>query len=103
MEETVSEGLKIVRDELDHYLKGRNRPAHLAALKACATSARWSEVKGAIDARRRNRSPVNDATVHNVLESLKAAMLINEQPEENGVYRVGDPMLRLLLLTTRMR
>lgn len=108
MEETVNEALKIVQDELDHYLKGKSRSAHLAALKACATSARWSEVKGAIEARRRSHSSVNDATVRNVLESLKAAMLIQEdQPQEvdagrGGVYKVRDPMLRTLLLTTRI-
>jgi len=109
MQETVNEALKIVKDEVGHYLKGRNRYAHLAALKVCATSARWSEVKGAIEARTRkgSRSSVNDATVHNVLESLKAAMLIEEERQQEGavggrVYTVRDPMLRTLLLTTRM-
>lgn len=97
LKETVSEGLKIVREELEHFFEGRDRSAHLAALKAAATSARWSEIKGAIEARR--RSPANDATVYNVLEGLKAAMLVDELER---VYRVGDPMLRTLLLTTKI-
>jgi hypothetical protein len=40
-----------------------------------------------------------DATVQNALESLKAAMLLNE---EEGVYTVKDPMLRRLLLTSQI-
>ena len=100
LEETVSEGLKIVKDELNHYLKGRDRSAHIAALKACATSARWSEVKGAMETRKRKgTSRVNDATVYNVISSLKSGMLIDE---EQNAYRVIDPMLRTLLLTTRI-
>ena len=60
LDETVAEGLKIVRDELNHFLKGRGRQAYLSALKAAATRARWSEVKGAMAARR--GSSVNDGT-----------------------------------------
>ena len=97
LDETVAEGLKIVRDELNHFLKGRGRQAHISALKAAATRARWSEVKGAMAARR--GSSVNDGTVSKVLEGLKAAMLIDEQ---EGVYNVNDPILRTLLLTGRM-
>ncbi len=47
----------------------------------------------------RRGSPVNDGTVAKVLEGLKAAMLIDEQ---EGVYRVNDPILRTLLLTGRI-
>ena len=60
LDETVAEGLKIVRDELNHFLKGRGKQAYLSALKAAATRARWSEVKGAMAARR--GSSVNDGT-----------------------------------------
>ena len=96
LEETVSEGIKIVRDELEHFLEGRDRFAYLAALKAAATFARWSEVKGAVEIRK--GSPVNDATLLNIIESLKAAMLIDEKEK---VYRVTDPMLQTLLLTSQ--
>ncbi len=44
-------------------------------------------------------SPVNDATVYNVLEGLKASMLIDEQEK---VYRVNDPVPRTLLLTAKI-
>jgi len=96
LEETVSEGVKIVADELEHFLEGRDRVAHLAALKAAAISARWSEIKGAIESR---KGLVNDATVYSVLGTLKAAMLIEEKEKS---YRVGDPMLRTLLLTSQI-
>lgn len=97
LEETVSEGVKIVKDELEHFLDGRDKVAFLAALKAAATSARWKEIKGAVETRK--GYAVNDATVYNILESLKAAMLINEREK---VYRVNDPMLRTLLLTSQV-
>lgn len=94
LEETVSEGVKIIRDELEHFLEGRDRIAYLAALKATATSARWNEIKEAIKVRK--DSTVNDGTVSNILEGLKAGMMIDET---DGSYRVIDPMLRTLLLS----
>jgi len=97
LKETISEGIKIVKDELEHFLEGRDRVAYLAALKAAATSARWKEIKGAVETRK--DSTVNDATVYNILESLKAAMLIDVKEK---VYRVNDPMLRTLLLTSQI-
>jgi AAA+ ATPase superfamily predicted ATPase len=97
LEDTISEGTKIVKDELEHFLEGRDRSLYLASLKAAATSARWKELRGAIETAK--GSAVNDATVRNILENLKAAMLINE---EEGAYRVGDPMLRTLLLTSQI-
>lgn len=97
LDETISEGTKIAGDELEHFLEGRDRDTYLAALKAASTSARWSEVKGAIEFKR--GTTVNDATVLNVLENLKAGMPISE---EGRVYRVNDPMLRTLLLSSRI-
>jgi len=97
MEETVSDGIKIVRDEIEHFLESRDRLAYLAALKAAATSARWNEVKGAIEASK--SSSVNDATVYNILENLKAAMLISDYDK---VYRIDDPILRAYLLTSQL-
>jgi len=60
LEETISEGIKIVEDELNHFLDGRDRTAYLAALKAAAP-VHWNEIRGAIEIRK--GSPVNDATV----------------------------------------
>jgi AAA+ ATPase superfamily predicted ATPase len=97
LEETIHEGTKIVKDELEHFLEGRDRSLYLASLKATATSSRWGEIKGAIEKAR--GSAVNDATVLNTLENLKAAMLIDEK---DNAYRVGDPMLRTLLLTSQI-
>jgi len=97
LEETVSEGVKIVKGELEHFLEGRDRIAHLAALKVAAIPGRWGEIKGAIETVK--GYAVNDATVYAILERLKAAMLVYE---EGGVYRVNDPMLRTVLLTSQI-
>lgn len=97
LEETVSEGTKIVKDELEHFLEGRDKQAYLAALKAIATPARWTEIKGAVEIAK--ASTVNDATIYRIIENLKAAMLIEEK---ENVYRIDDPMLRTLLLTSQI-
>jgi len=97
LEETISEGTKIVKDELEHFLEGRDKQAYLAALKAAATPSRWTEIKGAVEIAK--ASTVNDATIYRILENLKAAMLIYEK---EGVYKIDDPMLRTLLLTSQV-
>ncbi|GBC73844.1 hypothetical protein HRbin04_01251 [archaeon HR04] len=97
LEETVAEGTKIVKDELEHFLEGRDRILYITALKAMAISARWRDVKNVIETRR--GGSVNDATIYNIIENLKAAMLIGE---DEGVYVVKDPILRSLLLTSQI-
>jgi AAA+ ATPase superfamily predicted ATPase len=96
LEETTAEAVKIVKEELEHFLENRDKQAYLAALKATATSSRWTEIKGAIAIAK--ASSVNDGTVYKILENLKAAMLISER---KGAYRVEDPMLRALLLSSQ--
>lgn len=95
IEETSTEASKIVRDELEHFFENRDRHAYLAALRAAAAFSRWTDVKGTVEVAK--GSSVNDATVYRILENLKAAMLIRE---ENGVYKVDDPMLRTFLLSS---
>lgn len=97
LEETISEGMKIVRVELEHFLEGRDKQAYLAALKAATTPARWAEIKGAVEIAK--TSTVNDATIYRIIENLKAAMLIEEK---ENVYRINDPMLRTLLMTSQI-
>jgi AAA+ ATPase superfamily predicted ATPase len=98
LQETVAEGIKVVKSELEHFLQGRDRITYLTALRVAAVPARWNEIKKAIEAKR--DSPVNDATLRNTLESLKSAMLVEERNgERGGVYHVIDPILRELLLS----
>ncbi|MEM2768203.1 MAG: ATP-binding protein [Candidatus Bathyarchaeia archaeon] len=97
LQETIIEGTKIVKDELEHFLEGRDRTLYITTLKVTAISARWKEIKNAIEARK--GSSVNDATIQNIIENLKAAMLIEEH---KGVYTVKDPMLKTLLLTSQI-
>jgi len=97
LEETVMEAGKIVIDELEHFLQRRDRVLYIAVLKAVANPARWSEIKTVVE--REKGSLVNDSTVQNTIENLKAAMLITEK---DRVYRATDPMLRTLLLTSKI-
>jgi AAA+ ATPase superfamily predicted ATPase len=97
LEETTAEASKIVKDELEHFLEGRDRQAYLAALKATATPSRWTEIKGAIQIAK--ASTINDGSVYRIIKNLKAAMLITE---DNRTYRIEDPMLRTLLLSSEI-
>jgi len=97
LQETIAEGTKIVKDELEHFLQGRDRTTYITTLKVAATSARWKEIKNAIETRK--GSSVNAATLQNVIENLKASMLMDEH---EGVYTVKDPMLKTVLLTSQI-
>ncbi len=95
IEETVSEGLKITRIELEHFLDRKDKKAYIAAMKVIAKTARWSEIKDAVRNAKNEGTTVNDGTIHNILDNLKDGMLANL---EEGTYSIGDPMMRHLLL-----
>ena len=76
LEETIAEGAKIVRNELEHFLEGKNRQAYIAALRTIATTAHWSEIMGAVSIAL--ALPINDATILRIIENLRAAMLIQK-------------------------
>ena len=97
IEETTAEASKIVKDELNHFLEGRDRQAYIAALKAATTPSRWTDIKSTIQIAK--ATTINDGTVYRIIENLKAAMLITEN---NGTYRIEDPMLRKLLLSAEI-
>ena len=54
---TVDEGRNVVRNELQHFLEGRDKTLYVAALKATAGGAGWSTVKQFIEAAR--KTPVS--------------------------------------------
>ena len=91
---TVDEGRNVVRNELQHFLEGRDKTLYVAALKATAGGASWSTVKQFIEAAR--KTPVSGPTVQNVLSNLVDGFLVEHADE---TYRVIDPMLKNLILT----
>ena len=96
LREAVAEAGKIVNDEFEHFLLRKDRALYIAALKAAANSARWSEIKNAIVTAK--GTMVNDSTVRNTIENLKASMLLTEQDK---IYRITDPMLQNLMRTSK--
>ena len=94
LQKTVDQGLRVVREELEHFLEGRDRNLTLTALSAMANPAKWSDVKASVEARR--GTPVSDSTIIGVLKSLEDGLLIDHKDK---IYQVTDPMLRTLLLT----
>lgn len=90
---TEKESFKIQKSVLKHYFVGKYRRAHLAALRAIAAQATWSEVRGAIEAHTGRK--LNDASLKNIIDTLKAAFLIEKN---NSIYRVIDPTLKRFLL-----
>ena len=95
IEGTIVEASRVVADELEHFYQNRDRLAYLAALKQAVKASSWTELKTAVCLAK--GSIVNDSTVDRIVKNLKAGMLIYEK---NGRYRVEDPMLRSLLLTS---
>ena len=98
IEETVNEGMKIAKTELEHFLEGRDRASYLSALKAIGKSSRWSEIREAVEVAK-GGSRVNDGTIHNIISNLKDGMLINIQ---QGNYTIADPMIKELALRSRI-
>lgn len=45
LKETLSEGSKIILEELNNFLKGRRRELYVKTLRTVSNGARWSEVK----------------------------------------------------------
>ncbi len=97
LKEAVTEAEKIVNDEVEHFLQRRDRTLYIAVLKAAANSARWREIKAATETAKGNA--VNDSSIGNTIENLLAAMLITEKEK---VYEVTDPMLRMLLRSSKI-
>jgi AAA+ ATPase superfamily predicted ATPase len=93
LEKTVEQGLRVVREELEHFLEGRDRRLYVAALSAMTSPARWGDVKASVEARK--GVTVSDSTVQSVLKSLENGLLIEHKDK---VYQIVDPMLRTLLL-----
>ncbi|HEV2230629.1 MAG TPA: ATP-binding protein, partial [Thermoplasmata archaeon] len=86
---TVAEARKVVRGELAHFLKGRERGTHWDALRLMVSGASWTEIRDGLAARR--GSPVNDNTVRNVVRNLSAAGLVEKVDDR---YVLPDPMVR---------
>ncbi|MGI0086109.1 MAG: hypothetical protein ACREBQ_13600, partial [Nitrososphaerales archaeon] len=91
---TIDEGRNVFRNELQHFLEGRDSKSYTAALKATANGASWSTAKQFIEAAQ--GTPVSGPTVQNILGNLVDGFLVEHAGE---TYRVIDPMLRTLLLT----
>jgi AAA+ ATPase superfamily predicted ATPase len=96
LELTVTEASKVVREELKHFLEGRDRATYMTALKAAALGTTWGGIRSALSAAR--PSPVNDKTVQSVLQRLRGAGFLFER---DGSYRVEDPVLRRVVLAAR--
>lgn len=94
LKKTVEQGLKVVREELEHFLDGRERKLYVAALSTMTSPARWSDVKASVEARR--GTPVSDSTIQSVLRSLEDGLLIDHK---DRVYQIADPIMRTLLLS----
>ncbi len=86
---TVREGRNVARDEVGHFLIGRDRTTYWAALRALCNPLSWSELRQAVGAAR--GSPPNDATVANLVRGLREAGLVEET--DHG-YHIPDPMIR---------
>jgi AAA+ ATPase superfamily predicted ATPase len=99
LRETVEEGKMIVRSELDHFLEGRDKRLYLAVLRAIVIKeplgAKWGEVKREVEVEL--KQVLNPASLLNVTEGLRRAGMVTE---EDGTYRIVDPLLREVVSST---
>ena len=98
LEETRKEARKIIKDELDHFLSGRDRAAHIQALKATSYGASWTEIKNAIAMAKGGSA--NDWTVKTIIDNLVDAMYLAKE-ENTNAYRVLDPLVRYTVKTMK--
>lgn len=90
LKETIREASKIVRDELNHFLEGRDKDAHVRVLKAIAYGANsWSAIKKGLEASR--GLPVNDKTLKSIIDSLLDSMYVAKRDD---LYAIPDPLVR---------
>ena len=94
--ETVREGKRVAKDEVEHFLHGREPSLYWSALKAVAVGAGWSAVHDQMS--RSEGRPVNNGTVGRVLNAMASAYLVSN---ESGLYRIMDPMVRTYVLESR--
>jgi len=92
LEEVLAEGKKIVEEELESFLKDRDKDAYLTALKAISLGARWSEIKRALE---NKFGEFNNKRVSDILRVLTSSMLVEKRGE---VYLIPDPILRKTVL-----
>jgi len=83
LNETVREGCKILVDELNHFLRGRQKEIYIRVLRLTRNGARWSEIKRELN--------VNSKVLSDVLKSLTLAMIVEE---EDGYYWIEDSMMK---------
>ncbi|MGB9729752.1 MAG: AAA family ATPase [Thermoprotei archaeon] len=80
----LEEGSKIFKDELEHFLTGKNRDIYVRILRILADGgARWSELKDTF--------ALNSKVLNDVLKNLVDAMFVSK---ENGYYYIADPILK---------
>ncbi len=91
------EAFKIAQQSLEHYLTGRNRIEHMAAMRAIALNLTWSEIRNAINAS--TGRVINDGTLKNIIDALKLSYIIEKY---DGVYRLTDPVIRRFLFSGGM-
>lgn len=92
LETVLTQGSKIVLDELNAFLKNRNgaRNRYLAILKSLKIRPMgWSEIKTSIELE--EKKEINDSHVYNYLESLMGYGFIEK---EDRIYKLSDPLLR---------
>jgi AAA+ ATPase superfamily predicted ATPase len=96
LKNVFDEGGKLVLEELEHFLRNRDRRRYIVALSAMSIGASWSEIKHALEIKVGN---VNDAVLKGIIDALLSAMIIKKEGEK---YLVVDPILRKLLLQSSL-
>jgi hypothetical protein len=83
LKETIREGSKIIRAEINNFLKNRRRELYVKALRMMGMGTRWNQMKRELG--------VNSKVLGDILGTLTDLMMVEEK---EGYYWIDDPMLR---------
>jgi AAA+ ATPase superfamily predicted ATPase len=89
LKRAVEEGKKIMLEELNHFLEGRNRELYLAALSSIKIAKRWKDIKFAVSVKLKR--DIDDKELSSVLEAL---VNYNFVEKIEGEYVITDPIIR---------
>ncbi|AAY80485.1 AAA family ATPase [Sulfolobus acidocaldarius] len=90
LQSTIEEGKRIMLEELNHFLEGRNRELYLAILSSLKVTKRWKDIKFATSVKLKRS--IDDKEFSSALESLIKYNFIDKIKE--GEYQITDPILR---------
>jgi len=86
----IEEGVKVILEEINHFLQNKQRKPYVKVLRSARHGARWSELQSGLG--------VNDKILADILQRLTNVGYLDKV---NGLYTINDPVTREAVLRLR--